>query len=84
MPNLAISSFKKGQILKCEKRPNKTQIFKENFPKYIKLVSEHHKILILCQNRPEKLLFSLLPNHFISGTLFQKSRMATLVMMTLI
>jgi len=26
-PNLAISSFKKGQILKIEKRPNKGQIF---------------------------------------------------------
>jgi hypothetical protein len=26
-PNLAISSFKKGQILKNEKRPNKGQIF---------------------------------------------------------
>jgi len=26
-PNLAISSFKKGQILKNEKRPNKGQFF---------------------------------------------------------
>jgi hypothetical protein len=27
---------KKGQILICDKRPNKGQIFKENSPKYIK------------------------------------------------
>jgi len=30
-PNLAISSFKKGQILKDEKGPNKGQIFFEDF-----------------------------------------------------
>jgi hypothetical protein len=34
-PNLAISSFKKGQIMKLEKRPNKGQIFKENLPNHI-------------------------------------------------
>jgi hypothetical protein len=32
-PNLAISSFKKGQILKKEKRPNKGQICLTNFVK---------------------------------------------------
>jgi hypothetical protein len=31
-PNLAISSFKKGQILKNEKRPKKTK-FPSNFKK---------------------------------------------------
>jgi len=44
-PNLAISSFKKGQILKNEKRQNKGQIF---FKKLLKLqVSklEFHQIL---------------------------------------
>jgi len=33
-PNLAISSFKKGQILKNEKRPNKGQI---SFKKIVKI-----------------------------------------------
>jgi hypothetical protein len=32
-PNLAISSFKKGQILKNEKRPNKGQISPTKFVK---------------------------------------------------
>jgi len=32
-PNLAISGFKKGQILKNEKRPKKGQIFFKNFVK---------------------------------------------------
>jgi len=36
-PNLAISSFKKGQILKNEKRPNKGQISFKNFVKITKL-----------------------------------------------
>jgi len=51
-PNLAISSFKKGQILKKEKRPNKGQIFKnekanlqeKSCQKILKLVLEFHKI----------------------------------------
>jgi hypothetical protein len=36
-PNLAISSFKKGQILKNEKRPNKGQISFKKFVKITKL-----------------------------------------------
>jgi len=36
-PNLAISSFKKGQILKDEKRPNKGQISFKKFVKITKL-----------------------------------------------
>jgi len=37
MSNLAISSFKKGQILKNEKRPNKGQICLKMFVKITKL-----------------------------------------------
>ena len=37
-PNLAISSFKKGQIIKNEKRQNKGQIFKENLLKQEKQI----------------------------------------------
>jgi len=36
-PNLAISSFKKGQILKNEKKPNKGQILIKKFVKITKL-----------------------------------------------
>ena len=36
MPNLAIGSLKKGQILKHEKRPKNGQIFFENFIEYCK------------------------------------------------
>jgi len=36
-PNLAISSFKKGQILKNEKRPNKGQIYFKTFVRITKL-----------------------------------------------
>jgi hypothetical protein len=36
-PNLAISSFKKGQILKNEKRPNKGQISLKKFVNITKL-----------------------------------------------
>jgi len=36
-PNLAISSFKKGQILKNEKRPNKGQIPSKKFLKLNKI-----------------------------------------------
>jgi hypothetical protein len=36
-PNLAISSFKKGQILKNEKRPNKGQISLKKFVNRTKL-----------------------------------------------
>jgi hypothetical protein len=36
-PILAISSFKKGQILKNEKRPNKGQISFKKFDKITKL-----------------------------------------------
>jgi len=36
-PNLAISSFKKGQILKNEKRPNKGQIYLKKFVKITNL-----------------------------------------------
>ena len=36
-PNLAISSLKKGQILKNEKRPNKGQISFKKFVKITKL-----------------------------------------------
>jgi len=36
-PNLAISSFKKGQILKNEKRPNKGLISFKKFVKITKL-----------------------------------------------
>jgi hypothetical protein len=36
-PNLAISSFKKGQILKNEKRPNKGQISLKKIVKITKL-----------------------------------------------
>jgi len=36
-PNLAISSFKKGQILKNEKRPNKGQISFKIFVKITRL-----------------------------------------------
>jgi len=37
-PNLAISSFKKCQILTNEKRPNKGQIFFKNFLKQDKQI----------------------------------------------
>ena len=40
-PKLAMSSFKKGQILKNEKRPNKGQIFKENLLKQEKKIEEY-------------------------------------------
>jgi hypothetical protein len=36
-PNLAISSFKKGQILKNENRPNKDQISPKKFVNITKL-----------------------------------------------
>jgi len=36
-PNLAISSFKKGQILKNEKRPNKVRISLKKFVKITNL-----------------------------------------------
>jgi len=36
-PNLVISSFKKGQILKNEKRPNKGQISLKKFIKITKI-----------------------------------------------
>jgi len=36
-PNLAMNSFKKGQILKNEKRPNKGQISLKKFVKITKL-----------------------------------------------
>ena len=40
-PNLAISSFKKGQILKNEKRPNKGQI---SFKKLVKITKLKFRI----------------------------------------
>jgi hypothetical protein len=87
-PNLAISSFKKGQILYCWKRPNKGQIFKGNLPKYIKNVWNIINCCMFCWNlakiglkryyffKIEKKTNWL--NHFISRKLFQKGQMATL------
>jgi len=41
-PNLAISNFKKGQILKNEKRPNSGQI---SFKKIVKITKLKFRIL---------------------------------------
>jgi len=41
-PNLAIGSFKKGQILKNEKRPNNGQI---SFKKFVKITKLKFRIL---------------------------------------
>jgi hypothetical protein len=47
---LAISSVKKGQILKWWKRPNKGQILKENLPKYVKKNLNIIKCCMFCWN----------------------------------
>jgi len=55
-PNLAISSFKKGLILKNEKRPNKIQMSLKKFVKITKLkliISQKSlNLLRFVQNRP--------------------------------
>jgi len=60
-PNLAISSFKKGQILKNEKRPYKGQISLKKMVKITKLkfrISDLFKtkytIFVNIQKRPKK------------------------------
>jgi hypothetical protein len=52
---LAIIGVKKGKILKCEKGPNKDQIFKENFPKLSKFWNIM-KCCIFCRNFAKKVL----------------------------
>jgi hypothetical protein len=42
-PTLVISSFKKGQILKNEKRPNKGQIFNKKCHKILEICSDLSK-----------------------------------------
>jgi len=49
-PNLTKSSFKKGQILKNEKRPNKGQISFKNFVKITKKNLEFHKLFEICSD----------------------------------
>ncbi len=80
---MAISSFKKGPILKWWKRPNFkrkfTKIYQIFFLKYHKMM---YVLLKFSQNRPKKILFSSWlkksqekakwTNHFISRKLFQK------------
>jgi len=44
-PNLAISSFKKGQILKNEKRPNKGHI---SFKKFVKITELKFRMFRIC------------------------------------
>ncbi len=57
MPNLAISSIRKGEMLKNEKRTNKCQIFKENLLRQEKHIQEFCRILQVLlrflQNRVE-------------------------------
>ncbi len=48
-PNLAMSSFKKGQILKNKKWPNKGQISLKKFVKITKKI-EFHKIHKICSD----------------------------------
>jgi len=68
---LAISSFKKGQILQHEKRINKGQI---SFKKIVKIFK--YTILVNIQKRPKN---GQMTKPFISGKHFQKDQMATLV-----
>jgi hypothetical protein len=51
-PYLAISCFKKGQILKSEKRPNTGQISLKKMFKELNLNLEFHKMLRFVLNMP--------------------------------